>query len=150
MIHPLYGGFFMMTFYSDSRPSLLRLLGVALYETLILMALWMIGTALFLAVYGVEQTVASRWALRVFLWMLSGVYFVWCWIKSGQTLAAQTWKIKLVNAQSLPLSLPQALMRYALATISLIFFGIGFFWAIFDKDHLFLHDRLMKTHFENR
>lgn len=131
-----------------TRPSLMRLLGVAVYETLILIAVWMVGTALFLAVNGADASLQSRWLLRGFLWLLSGVYFVWSWIKSGQTLAAQTWKVRLVDAQSLPLGLKQAILRYVLATLSLLAFGLGFFWVLVDKDRLFMHDRMLKTHFE--
>lgn len=126
----------------------MRLLGVAVYETLILIAVWMVGTALFLAVNGADASLQSRWLLRGFLWLLSGVYFVWSWIKSGQTLAAQTWKVRLVDAQSLPLGLKQAILRYVLATLSLLAFGLGFFWVLVDKDRLFMHDRMLKTHFE--
>jgi uncharacterized RDD family membrane protein YckC len=126
----------------------MRLLGVAVYETLILIALWMAGTALFLALNGVDASLQSRWLLRGFLWFLSGIYFVWSWIKSGQTLAAQTWKVRLVDEQSSPLCLRQAILRYMLATISLLVFGLGFFWVLVDKDRLFMHDRMLKTHFE--
>ena len=132
------------------RPTLLRLLAVAIYESLILVAIWVLGTAVFLSINGVSGSEMSRWSLRIFLWALSGFYFVWCWIKSGQTLAAQTWKVKLVNAQSAPLSLNHAILRYVLATVSLLVFGLGFLWAVFDKDHLFFHDRLLNTHFERR
>jgi hypothetical protein len=31
--------------------------------------------------------------------------------------------------------------------LSLLVFGAGFIWMLFDKDRLFLHDRLLKTHF---
>lgn len=138
----------MNTLLVGTRPSLMRLLGVAVYETLILIALWMVGTALFLAVNGMDASVQFRWLLRGFLWLLSGVYFVLCWIKSGQTLAAQTWKVRLVNAQSGMLGLRQAMLRYMLATLSLLVFGLGFLWALADKDRLFMHDRILKTHFE--
>ncbi|HPB91781.1 MAG TPA: RDD family protein [Rugosibacter sp.] len=123
---------------------------MAIYESLILVAIWVLGTAVFLSINGVSGSEMSRWSLRIFLWALSGFYFVWCWIKSGQTLAAQTWKVKLVNAQSAPLSLNHAILRYVLATVSLLVFGLGFLWAVFDKDHLFFHDRLLNTHFERR
>jgi len=39
----------------------------------------------------------------------------------------------------------QAVLRYLIAWPSVLFFGIGLLWAIFDKDHLFLHDRLAGT-----
>jgi hypothetical protein len=34
-----------------------------------------------------------------------------------------------------------------LASISLLVFGLGYLWALVDKEHLFLHDRMLKTHF---
>jgi uncharacterized RDD family membrane protein YckC len=85
--------------------------------------------------------------LRLFLWFISGAYFVWCWSKTGQTLATQTWKIKLVNQQGLTLSIKQALIRYVLASASILALGLGFIWILVDKDRLFLHDRLLKTRF---
>jgi uncharacterized RDD family membrane protein YckC len=74
------------------------------------------------------------------------VYFVWCWRKSGQTLAMQTWQLKLVDNRAQLLTVNVAIARYVLACLSLMLFGIGFLWAIVDRDRLFLHDRLLKTH----
>jgi uncharacterized RDD family membrane protein YckC len=39
------------------------------------------------------------------------------------------------------LSIERAIKRYVIATFSLMFFGIGFIWALFDRDGLSLHDR---------
>jgi uncharacterized RDD family membrane protein YckC len=58
----------------------------------------------------------------------------------------QTWKLRLVSATSGgEVTLSQALLRYALSWFSLLFFGAGFLWAIFDRDRQFLHDRLAGT-----
>ena len=73
------------------------------------------------------------------------VYFVWCWRKSGQTLAMQTWQLKLSRGHTNLLNWPQALIRYALASLSLGVFGLGFVWAVFDREGLFLHDRLLNN-----
>jgi len=32
--------------------------------------------------------------------------------------------------------------RYVIASFGLMFFGLGFIWAIFDRQGLYLHDRL--------
>jgi uncharacterized RDD family membrane protein YckC len=53
----------------------------------------------------------------------------------------------LVNQQNATLSTQQALIRYALASASLLACGAGFIWTFFDKEGLFLHDRLLKTRF---
>ena len=76
---------------------------------------------------------------------MAGVYFVWCWQKSGQTLAMQTWQFKVLNKNGELLTLTAAMIRYVFASLSLIPFGLGYFWAIVDRDRLFLHDRLLKN-----
>lgn len=72
-----------------------------------------------------------------------GLYFVWYWQRHGQTLAMQTWRLKVVDrATGRNPSLRQALARHVLAWLSLIACGAGFLWAFIDRDRLFLHDRL--------
>ena len=125
----------------------LRLFAACVYELLLLVALWMLCTWIFVSLFGSATSPYNLFFLRLFLWLASGAYFVWYWSKTGQTLAAQTWKIKLVNQQNATLSIKQALIRYVLASISILAIGLGFIWILVDKDKLFLHDRLLKTHF---
>lgn len=125
----------------------LKLLASAIYEVLVLIALSMAGTALFVGVVGDATTGIQHIFLQIFLWVLAGAYFVWCWHRSGQTLALLAWRLKVVNAQNQPLGVQQACVRYALASASLLACGAGFLWCFVDKDRLYLHDRLLKTHF---
>jgi uncharacterized RDD family membrane protein YckC len=125
----------------------LRLFAAIIYELLLLIALWMPCTWIFVRLFGQATPPYKIFYLRLFLWFISGAYFVWCWSKTGQTLATQTWKIKLVNQQGLTLSIKQALIRYVLASASILALGLGFIWILVDKDRLFLHDRLLKTRF---
>jgi uncharacterized RDD family membrane protein YckC len=118
-----------------------------MYELLLLLALWMLCTWIFVILIGSATEGYKRYILQLVLWVSTGAYFVWCWCKSGQTLATQTWKIKLVNQQNNTLSVNQALFRYALASSCLLACGLGYFWALIDKNGLFLHDRLLKTRF---
>jgi uncharacterized RDD family membrane protein YckC len=123
-----------------------KLLASAIYEVLVLVALSMAGTALFVSVMGDATTGMKNIFLQIFLWGLAGVYFVWCWHRSGQTLALLAWRLKVVNMQNQTLGVQQASLRYALASLSLLACGAGFFWCFLDKDRLYLHDRLLKTH----
>ncbi len=125
----------------------LRLFAACVYELLLLFALWMLCTWLFVRVFGDTTANNKRYFLQLFLWLMTGVYFVWCWRKSGQTLATKTWKIKLVNAQNVTLNTQQALIRYALASALMLVCGAGLLWCLVDKQALFLHDRLLKTRF---
>jgi uncharacterized RDD family membrane protein YckC len=58
----------------------------------------------------------------------------------------KTWKIRLVAAQlgGAPRD-RQLLIRYLLCWPSLCFYGAGLVWALFDREHQFLHDRLAGT-----
>ena len=129
-----------------------RLFAACMYELLLLLALWMLCTWIFLSLFGDATQGYKRYFLQFFLWLITGAYFVWCWVKTGQTLATKTWKIKLVvrdlaNQAHSTLTLNRALFRYVLASASMLACGLGFIWALVDKDSLFLHDRLLKTRF---
>jgi uncharacterized RDD family membrane protein YckC len=126
-------------------PSLMKLGACILYELLTLMALLFVSASIFLWCFGDASNGLKRLALQLFLWGVIGAYYVWCWLKSGQTLAMQAWKIKLVTRQNRLLDLNLTVIRYILATLSVALFGLGFMWAIFDRKNLFLHDRLLHT-----
>ena len=136
-----------MTKQINIKISYFKLLAACVYELLLLIALWFIAALLFIAIFGDASHSPKRYGLQFFLWLITGAYFVWCWHKSGQTLAAQTWKIKLVNQVGSTLTVRDAIIRYILSSLSALVFGIGFIWALVDKDRLFLHDRLLKTRF---
>jgi len=56
----------------------------------------------------------------------------------------QTLGLKLITPAGENLSTRTAVMR-ALLAIPSVLFGIGFLWAIFDRDSQTLHDRLAGT-----
>lgn len=126
-------------------PGLLRLGACLIYEALVVIAISFACALAFVMLFGDATHGVKRYFLQLFLWLAVGVYFVWCWRKSGQTLAMQTWKLQVVNQDSHLLSMNAAIARYLLACVSLALLGFGFLWAIIDRDHLFLHDRLLKT-----
>lgn len=116
-----------------------------LYELVLLIAIWLLCTAIFMALAGNADTFFKRSLLQACLWLATGFYFVTCWHRSGQTLAAQTWRIMLVNAHDRPPSIPTACYRYLLASVFVPLGGLGLVWALVDKDRQFLHDRCLRT-----
>ena len=126
-------------------PSLFKLGACLIYEALVVIALSMACTALFVFLFGDAAAGVKRYMLQLFLWLAVGVYFVWCWFKNGQTLAMQTWQLKLFNQEQQLLSLQMAMLRYVLASVGLLIFGLGFLCVIVDRDRLFLHDRLLNN-----
>ncbi len=136
-----------MTEQLNIKISYFKLLAACAYELLLLIALWFITALLFISIFGDATHSYKRYFLQFYLWLITGAYFVWCWRKSGQTLATQTWKIKLVNQAGNTLNAKQAVIRYILSSLSALVFGLGFIWVLLDKDRLYLHDRLLKTRF---
>ncbi len=128
-----------------NRVGLVSLVGACTYEILSLIALWLFSTAIFVFLFGAAETGFNRFFLQLILWLVAGAYFVRCWMTRGQTLAAQAWKLRVVSESGQPLTMVQAISRYVLASFSLFSFGLGFLWAILDKESLFLHDRMLKT-----
>jgi uncharacterized RDD family membrane protein YckC len=56
-----------------------------------------------------------RTALQALLFVVIGAYFVWCWTRSGQTLALKTWDLKVVGPDDRPPGAGRAAVRYLLA-----------------------------------
>ena len=131
----------------NSKIGYFKLLAACVYELLLLMALWFISAWIFVLLFGDATQSYKRLFLQIALWLVTGIYFVWCWRKSGQTLATQTWRMQLVNQAGNVLSTQQAMLRYVLASLSACIFGLGFLWALVDKNRLYLHDRMLNTRF---
>lgn len=115
------------------------------YEALLLIAVVIVAS---FPLAPLLHALPPSWARLVnqgFLLGLIGVYLVWFWRHGGQTLAMKTWRLKLVSRHGGRLGLVQAWLRYALAVIGLATFGLGFFWALLDRERQFLHDRLAGT-----
>lgn len=126
-------------------PSLIKLGACLIYEALTIVALCFVSALVFIWLVGDATQGVKRYLFQLFLWLIVGLYYIWCWLKTGQTLAMQAWHLKLVRHDGQPCSLALAISRYILATLSLMTFGLGFLWAIVDRDALFLHDRVLKV-----
>lgn len=129
----------------SSSPGIKRRLVCLLYEALVVFSILIIGFLLpQIVLSGFGWNVAPR-GLWLHVFALLMLYFVWCWLNGGQTLPMKTWKLRLVDADDSALRPLQAVLRYLIALPSIMCFGIGLLWALVDKDHRFLHDRLAGT-----
>jgi uncharacterized RDD family membrane protein YckC len=127
-----------------AAPLIARLASL-LYEALLLAAvLWLAALPLALLETGLGLP-HVRWLYQAYLVLVAGVYFVWQWLRGGQTLPMKTWRLKLERRDGGTLEARQAALRYLFALASLAAFGLGFAWALVDRDRLFLHDRLAGT-----
>jgi uncharacterized RDD family membrane protein YckC len=126
-------------------PALARRLASALYELLLVLALAFIATFPFLAFMGDATLGWRRHLLQAWILVVVGAYFVAFWTRSGQTLPMKTWRIRLVRHDGAPVGTGRAIHRYLLAVLGLAALGLGFLWALFDRERQFLHDRLAGT-----
>ena len=125
--------------------SLFRRLASGLYELLILVALVFIATLPFSYLFGEAIHGWKRHLLQGYVVLVMAAYFTWFWTRSGQTLPMKTWRFRVVRADGAPLSLSRALHRFVLAVLGFLALGLGFLWALVDRDRQFLHDRLAGT-----
>ena len=110
-----------------------------LYESLLLFAVAFFAAWTFTMASGGRDATrgALRFELQIFILLVIAAYFLWCWLRGGQTLAMKAWRIRLVEVT------PQkAILRLVLAAL---LFPASIVWALFDRDRQFLHDRLAGT-----
>jgi len=126
---------------SGTTPGLARRLASMAYEAILLFAVAFFAAWLFFFASGARDATSGwlRYALQLFIATVFAAYFLWCWLRGGQTLAMKAWHIRLVGV-----SPASALLRLVLAAI-LVPTGISLIWALFDRDRQFLHDRLAGT-----
>lgn len=123
-----------------------RRLVAMLYESLLLLGVLSVTFMLpHLALGMVWEIVLPGPLLLIHVFLVMGAYFIWYWQHGGQTLAMQTWKLRLVGVDFSPPRRSQLYLRYLLCWPSLLLYGAGLLWALFDRDRQFLHDRLAGT-----
>ncbi len=111
------------------------------YEALLLLAVAFFAGSLFLFASGGHDATSGwyRFALQATLALTFAAYFLWCWLRGGQTLPMKAWKIRLVDVTP-----RKAVLRFFYGLL-LLPTGISLLWALFDRDKQFLHDRLAGT-----
>jgi uncharacterized RDD family membrane protein YckC len=116
------------------------------YESLLLLGVLSVCFMLPHLALGMALNIAlPGWVLWTHVFVVLGAYFAWYWLHGGQTLAMQTWRIRLSTPDGAVPSPRRLALRFLLAWPSIFFLGSGLFWALFDRDRQFLHDRLAGT-----
>lgn len=139
-----------------SRPRALllwRLLAM-IYDALPVLALWMLAGTVFTLAYtfsghaqrdNIAPFSAWQWLLWAVCWGMTGWYATASWRRGGQTLGMRPWRLKLESRDGTPLRRGQLWLRFAVATLSLLLGGLGFWWALVDRQRLTWHDRASAT-----
>ena len=123
-----------------------RRLAAMFYDSLLLFALLMLAaTPVVMLAGGADSALIRSPLYFLYLYGISFGFFGWFWTRGGQTLGMRSWKLQLVREDNRPPGWQEAFFRYLLATVSLLLFGLGFIWILFDKQKLAWHDIQSKT-----
>ena len=114
------------------------------YDTLLLGALWMGMTAVWIAVTR-EAVATGSLAFRLYLVAIALAFFGGFWVHGGRTLGMQAWRLRVVNHHGDTIDWLTALIRFAGCLLSWATLGVGFLWAVVDGEGRTLHDRLAGT-----
>lgn len=99
-------------------PQFWRRVSCALYEQLVLLGVialtFLVPNLALGMLFGVSL---PSWLTFLYLYAVLGVYFVWYWSKSGQTLAMQTWRVRIINQLGYNPSRRQAFWRYVYGSL---------------------------------
>jgi uncharacterized RDD family membrane protein YckC len=96
-------------------PGLWPRLACLLYEGVLLFGVVMAAGLVYGLLTQQRHALVGSSGLRAFLVVVLGVYFVYFWTRSGQTLAMLTWHIKLQTVSGQAVTPARALCRYALS-----------------------------------
>ncbi|SDQ38239.1 Uncharacterized membrane protein YckC, RDD family [Pseudoxanthomonas sp. CF385] len=130
-----------------------RLLSL-LYDVWPVLAMWFVVAVPFVLVdvaasgnvrHNVEPFSLLAWLEWGSCWLVTGLYAVLSWRRGGQTLGMRPWRLKVVAADGTAPTLGALWRRFALATLSTLAGGLGFWWGWVDRDRLTFHDRFSGT-----
>ena len=100
-----------------STPSLRRRLAAFLYEGVLVFGIVVVAGLVYGPLMNQRHALSAQPGLKALIFVLLGVYFVWCWSRGGQTLAMKTWHLRLVTRHGRPVSPTRALARYLLCWV---------------------------------
>ncbi len=121
-----------------------RRLGAIVYDTLLLLGLLFIATALLLPMTGGEAITRNPF-YSTYLFFICFMFYGWFWTHGGQTLGMRAWKIRIQQRNGTGISWWQALLRFLVAIISWLALGLGFFWMLADREQMTWYDRYSET-----
>lgn len=99
-------------------PRFWRRVSCCLYEQLVLLGVialtFLVPNLLLGMLFNISL---PSWLTFLYLYLVLGFYFVWYWTKSGQTLAMQTWRVRMIGRDGFNVNKRQALWRYVYGSL---------------------------------
>ena len=137
------------------RAGLLRRLAALLYDAFLVAAIWMLLGFILQLFVGPDtsQLIDGRVQTDplldniLFLLMVASAFgfYLWFWIRSGQTLGMIAWQIRVESLDGGLISPAQGLIRFLAAWPSFFMLGLGFLWLYIDPNGDTVHDKLSNS-----
>ena len=123
------------------------------YDTLLVLPLIMASVAVFMGLRTLiigspgegEVVQLNAYLVRLVALLTVIAFFCWFWIKNGQTLGMQAWRIQLVNFDGGSPGAGASVIRCLGALLSAACLGLGYLWCLVDRRGRYWHDYLSKT-----
>lgn len=112
-------------------------LAAILYDTLIILAIWVFTIVALVTLIG--DAVLGAW-VQTLLFIEMYAFFAFFWCLRGQTLGMLAWHLRIRSDG--PFTPTQALGRFVGGMASFATLGLGFIWMFFDRDRMTWSDRL--------
>lgn len=104
---------FLQTAALVRTPGLGRRMGCFIYEGVLLFGVVFVSALLYAVLTDQRNAMQGREGLLIIaLVLMPGLYLVWYWSQTGQTLPMQTWHIRLTSAAGQRVSRARATVRY--------------------------------------
>ena len=120
-----------------TEPNPLKRLLPSAYDSLLILAVLFIATAITLPLTGGKGAKPNNIFMTLYLFSTIYLFYGWFWSHGGQTLGMRAWKQKLLSFDGKPVSWRQTFIRLitALPAWSLFLFGL-LLWMVPDKIEL--------------
>ncbi|GGK79385.1 RDD family protein [Amphritea balenae] len=125
------------------QATLLRRFTAMIYDGFLVVAIWMCTG--FAAVALNDGEAVSGALFQTALFLITFAFFAYFWVRLGQTLGMQVWRLRIQTAEGCHISPRQALIRFMTAILSFGCFGLGFFWMLFSPEKNTWHDAFSET-----
>jgi uncharacterized RDD family membrane protein YckC len=122
-----------------------RRFGAIVYDGLLVLALLFLATLPFVAAAGGEPVEPGNVVYRLAMLFVCYAFFVGFWAGYGRTLGLQSWRLRIETFDGRKPGFRQASIRFFAAILSWLPAGLGFWWQLWDREHLTWHDRLSGT-----
>lgn len=122
-----------------------RRLLIMAYDTVAVIALLMLATALAMAAGFRELSPLRDPAYAGGLLLTWFAYLAWCWRRGGMTLGMRAWRVRIERVAGGRPGWGACCLRFLVALLSAAAAGLGFLWSLFDPQRRCWHDIASKT-----